>query len=133
MLKIASKFAKSFGEVHVKWVRYARGTLKRVAVQLRNLLQTWTDATHASDPDCRKYISDITIKLAGNLLCGKQIAVDCELAGCCTWAVCCDMAVEGVSVGCSGAGCCAMAVDCALAVCTGAVGCSRAVVIRHKS
>jgi hypothetical protein len=52
-LKIASKFAKSFGEVPVKWVkhivRYLAGTktlgitLKRVAVELRNLLQTWTD------------------------------------------------------------------------------------------
>ena len=80
-LKIASKFAKSFGEVHIKWVkhivRYLAGTktlgitLKRVAPQLRNLLQTWTDSTHASDPDCRKSISGITIKLAGNLLLWK--------------------------------------------------------------
>jgi hypothetical protein len=80
-LKIASKFAKSFGEVHIKWVkhivRYLVGTktlgitFKRVAVELRSLLQTWTDATHASDPDCRKSISGITIKLAGNLLLWK--------------------------------------------------------------
>ena len=80
-LKIASKFAKSFGEVHVKWVkhlvRYIAGTktlgitIKRVAKPLRNLIQVWTDATHASDPDTRKSISGITIKLAGNLLLWK--------------------------------------------------------------
>ena len=58
-------------------MRYLAGTktlgitLKRVAPQLRNLLQTWTDSTHASDPDCRKSISGITIKLAGNLLLWK--------------------------------------------------------------
>jgi hypothetical protein len=80
-LKIASKFAKSFGEVHIRWVkhivRYLAGTrtlgitFKRVAPELRNVLQTWTDATHASDPDCRKSISGITIKLGGNLLLWK--------------------------------------------------------------
>ena len=80
-LKIASKFARTFGEQHVKWVkhivRYLVGTkllgitLRRVAPEIRDLLQIWTDATHASDPDNRKSISGVTIKLAGNLLFWK--------------------------------------------------------------
>ena len=80
-LKIASKFARLFGAIHILWVkrivRFLAGTktsgitFRRVAVHLRNLLQTFTDATHASDPDTRRSISGIVIKLGGNTILWK--------------------------------------------------------------
>ena len=80
-LKIASKFGTKFGTVHVEWVkrivRYLAGNktigivYKRVAATLTQHLQIFSDATHASDPDTRRSISGVTIKLAGNLVLWK--------------------------------------------------------------
>jgi hypothetical protein len=80
-LKIASKFGNKFGSAHIHWVkhivRYLIGTkslgitFRRVAQDLRNFLQIFTDASHASDPDTRRSMSGVTIKLAGNLLLWK--------------------------------------------------------------
>ena len=80
-LKIASKFGLKFGEVHTLWVkriaRYLAGTkscgitFRRVAKGLQNLLQIFTDASHASDPDTRRSISGVVIKLGGNTVLWK--------------------------------------------------------------
>jgi hypothetical protein len=80
-LKIASKFGTKFGAVHVEWVkrivRYLAGNksigivYKRVPASLTNHMQIFTDATHASDPDTRRSISGVSIKLAGSLVLWK--------------------------------------------------------------
>ena len=80
-LKIASKFSSRFGEVHIQWVkrivRFLAGTktsgvtLRRVAPALWDLLQIFTDASHAADPDTRRSISGVVIKLGGNLILWK--------------------------------------------------------------
>ena len=44
---------------------------RRVPAELANHLQIFTDATHASDPDTRRSISGVSIKLAGNLVLWK--------------------------------------------------------------
>ena len=80
-LKIASKFGTKFGAVHIEWVkrivRYLAGNksigivYRRVPAELANHMQIFSDSTHASDPDTRRSISGISIKLAGNLVLWK--------------------------------------------------------------
>ena len=80
-LKIASKFGTKFGAVHIEWVkrivRYLAGNrsigivYRRVPAELANHMQIFPDATHASDPDTRRSISGVSIKLAGNLVLWK--------------------------------------------------------------
>ncbi len=82
-LKVGSKFAKKFGKAQVDWVnhiwRYLKATkqkgliFRRVANGLRKTMQIFTDASHAGDPDTRRSISGLVIKLGGNTIFWKSL------------------------------------------------------------
>ena len=82
-LKILSKFPTKFGLPHIRWakriVRYLASTrtvgltYRRVPHLIRSLIQVFTDASHASDPDTRRSITGIVIKLAGNTILWKNL------------------------------------------------------------
>jgi hypothetical protein len=82
-LKILSKFPTTFGRSHIRWakriVRYLASTrtvgitYRRVAAALRNLIQIFTDASHASDPDTRRSVTGVAIKLCGNTILWKNL------------------------------------------------------------
>ena len=48
-------------------------TYRRVAKALRKLLQTFSDSDHATDPDTRRSVSGIIIKLGGNTILWKNV------------------------------------------------------------
>ena len=82
-LKVLSKFAVKFNDTAIAWakkmVRYVATTrtlgitYRRVAPELQRLLQTFPDASHSSDPDNRRSISGIVIKLGGNTILWKSV------------------------------------------------------------
>jgi hypothetical protein len=82
-LKVLSKFAVNFNDTAIAWakkmVRYVATTrtlgivYRRVAQELQRLLQTLPDASHSSDPDNRRSISGIVIKLGGNTILWKSV------------------------------------------------------------
>ena len=82
-LKVAAKFAKEWGPANIAWMEYIWRYLKttkhkcivyrRVSNSLRRVLQIFTDASHAGDPDTRRSISGLAIMLAGNLILWKCI------------------------------------------------------------
>jgi hypothetical protein len=80
-LKVLSRYTTNFGAKHVQYakqlLRYLRGTVgKRLKYSARfadaMFLQIFTDASHASDPDTRRSIMSVAVKLGGNTIYWKN-------------------------------------------------------------
>jgi hypothetical protein len=81
-LKILSKFGARYGLPHIErakhLVRYLAGTksfaleYKRVPGRWHNLVQLFTDASHASDPDTLRSVSGFVAKVCGNTVYWKS-------------------------------------------------------------
>jgi hypothetical protein len=72
-LKVGSRFMQAYGRKHVAWVRHIMRYLAGTAAQPLILrsgytlgVQIFTDASHACDPDTRRSIIGVVIKVCGN-------------------------------------------------------------------
>jgi hypothetical protein len=79
VLKILSRFTKSFGKKHVEYakhlLRYLKGTINEGLVYGTGFplyYQVFTDASHASCVDTRRSIISIVVKLGGNTVYWKN-------------------------------------------------------------
>ena len=77
--KLLSRYTKKFGHRHVLYakhlLRYLRGTAGQGLTYRSGFplyLQIFTDASHASEPDTRRSITSVVVKLGGNTVYWKN-------------------------------------------------------------
>ena len=79
VLKPLARYTTNFGKRHVEWakylLRYLRGTQAQCLVYRAGFpmyAQIFTDASHASEPDTRRSITSVVVKIGGNTVYWKS-------------------------------------------------------------